>query len=106
MSTSPVVTQVQVDRILNGVSFSGANNKMYVASSVSETTPRGKVFVLENGAVVDQIDVGYHPRGIAYNPANNKMYLTNQIDGTVSVIGMPPAVCACPGFCYLSLICP
>jgi YVTN family beta-propeller protein len=142
MSTSPVVTHVQVeDRFLSGVSFSVANNKMYVASSVSETAPRGKVFVLENGAVVDQIDVGYHPRGIAYNPSslqmyvtnfggepysntvsvidinnaivdtitvgiapwdiaynptNSKMYLTNQIDGTVSVIGMPPAVCACP----------
>jgi YVTN family beta-propeller protein len=141
MLTSPVVTHVQVDRFPSGISFSGANNKMYIASFVSETAPRGKVFVLENGAVVDQFDVGYHPHGIAYNPstlqiyvtnfggepysntvsvvdtnnvivdtitvgiapwdiaynpANSKMYLTNQIDGTVSVIGIPPAACACP----------
>jgi len=137
MSASPVVTHVPVDRFPSGISFSDANNRMYVASFVSETAPRGKVFVLENGAVVDQLDVGYHPRGVAYNPstlqiyvtnyggepysntvsvvdannaivdtitvgiapcdivynpANNKMYVTNEIGGTVSVIGIPPAV--------------
>jgi YVTN family beta-propeller protein len=135
-STSPVVTHVQVDRFPSGINFSGANNRMYVASFVSENAPRGKVFVLDNGVVVDQFDVGYHPRGveynpstlqiyvtnyggepysntvsvvdanntvvdtitvgiaprdIVYNPTNNKMYVTNEIDGTVSVIGMPPA---------------
>src|SRR5919107_3995872 len=137
MSASPVVTHVPVDRFPSGISFSGANNRMYVASFVSETAPRGKVFVLENGALVDQFDVGYHPRGVVYNPStlqiyvtnyggepysntvsavdanntvmdtitvgiapwdivynptNNKMYVTNEIGGTVSVIGIPPAV--------------
>jgi DNA-binding beta-propeller fold protein YncE len=49
-----------------------------------------------NNTMVDTITVGIAPWDIVYNPTNNKMYLTNQRDGTVSVIGTPPAVCTCP----------
>jgi YVTN family beta-propeller protein len=90
MSASPVVTHVPVDRLPSGISFSGANNRMYVASFVSETAPRGKVFVLENGAVVDQFEVGHHPRGVAYNPSTLQIYVTNYggepYSNTVSVV--------------------
>jgi DNA-binding beta-propeller fold protein YncE len=49
-----------------------------------------------NNTIVDTITVGIAPWGIVYNPNNSKMYVTNEIDGTVSVIGIPPTACRCP----------
>jgi DNA-binding beta-propeller fold protein YncE len=36
------------------------------------------------------ISVGSIPAGIAYEPVHVRMYVTNQVDGTVSVIQIPP----------------
>jgi YVTN family beta-propeller protein len=68
---------------------------MYVTNFGGEPYSNTISVIDTNNVIVDTITVGIAPWDIAYNPANSKMYLTNQIDGTVSVVGIPPAVCAC-----------
>ena len=92
LENGAVVDQFDVGYHPRGVAYNPSTLQIYVTNYGGEPYSNTVSVVDANNTVMDTITVGIAPWGIVYNPTNNKMYVTNEIGGTVSVIGIPPAV--------------